>query len=409
MPKIKTNAERMKEKIEKENLKLMQEYSEELKSVTEYTFWGKTHYKYSIYAYYNSFTKKRVYLKKAKFKTSLEAAMHLRNELKKANKEKEKIEKSLLKKSGKYSYSYEFNRIFNEVIEEKKEKGLKISTIQKYKALVKNHLSDDFKNKYINLIEPSELDDILVSYEIHKNGIAKQLFSFLSETYKFAFRKGLIENNHLLNYRGPKRDQKRAPVILSDKELRAIETIINNHQDIFKKVYFNILLNTGMRKSEALALSRKSIDLDNKIIHITNSVTYDEETNKAILSSCKTKASERQIPISTTLTDLIREYIEELPAEQDMLFKNKNNELYRPTYVNGWFKTILKQANCQKATVHDIRHTFITRLHQSKQFDIKQIQRYVGHSNTAVTLNTYIHLNATSLVEVSDFMNELTA
>ncbi|EUJ41874.1 phage integrase [Brochothrix campestris FSL F6-1037] len=227
----------------------------------------------------------------------------------------------MLKKSGKYSYSYEFNRIFNEVIEEKKEKGLKISTIQKYKALVKNHLSDDFKNKYINLIEPSELDDILVSYEIHKNGIAKQLFSFLSETYKFAFRKGLIENNHLLNYRGPKRDQKRAPVILSDKELRAIETIINNHQDIFKKVYFNILLNTGMRKSEALALSRKSIDLDNKIIHITNSVTYDEETNKAILSSCKTKASERQIPISTTLTDLIREYIEELPAEQDMLFK----------------------------------------------------------------------------------------
>ncbi|EUJ41873.1 hypothetical protein [Brochothrix campestris] len=84
MPKIKTNAERMKEKIEKENLKLMQEYSEELKSVTEYTFWGKTHYKYSIYAYYNSFTKKRVYLKKAKFKTSLEAAMHLRNELKKS-------------------------------------------------------------------------------------------------------------------------------------------------------------------------------------------------------------------------------------------------------------------------------------------------------------------------------------
>ena len=71
---------------------------------------------------------------------------------------------------------------------------------------------------------------------------------------------------------------------------------------------FEVLFWTGCRVGEALALTRKDIDLKDYRIHISK--TFFRSGGKDILSTPKTEQSERTVEIPKFLKNELQEYIE---------------------------------------------------------------------------------------------------
>ena len=65
--------------------------------------------------------------------------------------------------------------------------------------------------------------------------------------------------------------------------------------------------------------------------------------------------------------------------------------LPRPKSSTGWFQAAVKRAGVQKITPHDLRHTCAS-LAVSAGVNVLALQRMLGHTSAAMTLDTYSDL-----------------
>jgi integrase len=131
-------------------------------------------------------------------------------------------------------------------------------------------------------------------------------------------------------------------------------------------------LNTGMRKSEILALKWSDVDMINRMIKITNS--KNNET--------------RYVPINDTLfATLIK--MPNCSTGEMKVFAWDNGKPIK--YINNGFYNAMKRANIINFRFHDLRHTFASHL-VMKGVDIRIIQQLLGHKTLAMTMR-YSHVS----------------
>ena len=181
-----------------------------------------------------------------------------------------------------------------------------------------------------------------------------------------------------------------------------------------EKIFLDVLLYTGLRRGEALALTIKDIDLSSKVLNINNSLFFKE--NEPFIKCPKTKAGIRKVPIPNALLYELNSYCKSLNGF--VLFAMENeNFMTRSSFRKFWEGIIKKvkfaadelitqdssvKSSEQKIgfTPHTFRHTYATNLYYAG-VDIKTAQYFLGHSNLSVTLNIYTHLKKEN-VEVSE-------
>lgn len=124
-------------------------------------------------------------------------------------------------------------------------------------------------------------------------------------------------------------------------------------------------LNTGMRKSEILSLEWKNVSLEQRVILVT-----------------MTKSGRnREIPINDALYSLLVR----------LHSTNGNGRMFPYENVYWSFKKAARLAGIPEVRLHDLRHTFATRLIESG-VDIITVRDLLGHSQSAVT-ERYTHPN----------------
>jgi integrase len=76
-------------------------------------------------------------------------------------------------------------------------------------------------------------------------------------------------------------------------------------------------------------------------------------------------------------------------ARGDLVFPGHDGGyLPRPKSSTGWFQSAVKRAGVQKITPHDLRHTCAS-LAVSAGVNVLALQRMLGHTSAAMTLDTY--------------------
>jgi integrase len=157
----------------------------------------------------------------------------------------------------------------------------------------------------------------------------------------------------------------------------------------------SLLVRTGMRKGELLALTWDDIDLENKTISITKS------RNENGLKAPKTKSSIRTIAIDNTTVSELKAY---------KTWQKKNKMKYGPDYVDSSFmlvcpngaemgtygvnktiNTILDKTSLHHISPHGLRHTHAIMLLESG-VDIKTVSDRLGHTSVDMTANVYLHI-----------------
>lgn len=164
----------------------------------------------------------------------------------------------------------------------------------------------------------------------------------------------------------------------------------------FRNLGILICLNTGMRIGEICALTWNDIDTQQGVIHVSKTIERiyvidgDKKHTELILSTPKTKNSNREIPITQTLLKVLKP-LKRIVNGTFYVLTNEATPTEPRTYRN-YYKQLLGKLDIPILKFHGLRHSFATRCIES-QCDYKTVSVILGHANISTTLNLYVHPN----------------
>jgi len=179
--------------------------------------------------------------------------------------------------------------------------------------------------------------------------------------------------------------------------------------------FFFLLLRAGLRIGEALALRVDDILFDERQIWVRR------VWSKGGLQENTKSNKQRKVDMSWKLAEVLRAYIDRLNREAELhwqptptwLFEGLQALPYTQQHVRrNIFHPILKEAGLRSFRIHDLRHTFATRLllqGDSRGVTLKYVSTMLGHKSIAITADTYTHLIPGQLRWAVDLLDELPA
>lgn len=191
-----------------------------------------------------------------------------------------------------------------------------------------------------------------------------------------------------------------------------------------------VLLGTGMRVAECTGLTKNDVDLENNTISVNHNLIYRVIDGKAgfHINTPKTTNGTRTIPILyPQVAEQLRTLIEVMdtlyPEDLVMngyhgfLFRNREGYFLSAHNINRAIQRISIAYNAEEMdqaeledrepellphfSVHNMRHTFCTRLCESTN-DIKFIQQVMGHADFSTTMDIYTHITQENMREKAE-------
>ena len=195
--------------------------------------------------------------------------------------------------------------------------------------------------------------------------------------------------------KGLKRGKRVAP---TDDQIRAIFANVDAPFGLFP--FF--LLCTGMRKSEALALTWDDVDFKNQEISVTKSLDYTVGARPTVKAP-KTEAGVRIVPMIDILSDKLADVCESskseylFPAEPSSRGGKGGGLMTLRGYEGAWERycaaTGLMEDGKPAITAHNLRHGTATLMFELG-VDELTAQRILGHSRIEITREIYTELRA---------------
>ena len=180
----------------------------------------------------------------------------------------------------------------------------------------------------------------------------------------------------------------------------------------------------GMRKGEVVGLRWQDVDLDARSMRVNQIlqrvyVGSEPGHKTAVLASTpKTASSRRQLMLPEFVVKLLRSHKAHQSAQRlaagerwmdktGLVFTDKHGHPIEALSLWLDFKNLLKKAGLPPETrFHDLRHICASLL-LAKNVHPKLVQKMLGHSSIAMTLDLYSHVMQESQTVVSDTMAQV--
>ncbi len=294
------------------------------------------------------------------------------------------------------------------------------SCLKDYDSFYRNHIFPHFQSQDIRLIDKNNIVDFVDNLEekVNNGQINSKTLSKIYNVFKtiidYSVSKDKINKN-------PCNSQD----FLSDIEIynREFDPIDFDYWTIDKivqlieliphvqvKLLFFIMLETACRPSEARGLARHHLHLDsNQGAYITiNSAVKRNGT----LGLPKTKGGKRDLIISSSLRDRLRKYVDELPKDQNSLFKSNLNQYIALKVLISHLDKALAKMRLQlpiNRKCYFFRHYTATLWAKNKKYtDPMDLAKALGDKDINFVNRTYIKPYETKSLELdkSDWQNQ---
>lgn len=221
----------------------------------------------------------------------------------------------------------------------------------------------------------------------------------LSGVFQTAISDGLIAHNPCEHVRLPQKQLSKHSY-LTPEQLLALADASGSYAPIVL-----VLGLCGLRYGELRALRVRAIDFNRNRITVAASATR-------VTGGTDEKSTKNNRVRTVAMPDLVRDALRvqvEGKAADDLVFDNGHGG-YIPYQSaadskRGWFKRALKAAGLKRMKVHDLRHTAASiAVHSGAH--VKAVQRMLGHSSAAMTLDRYADLFDSDLDDVAADISE---
>ncbi len=289
-----------------------------------------------------------------------------------------------------------------------KKNSIEPSTSDRLNIITEKQIGESkIANKQFGALKSEELQEFFLSLSSqYSYGTIKNVYNFVSSVYNHAIANKDVSCNPMLTTSMPKEKlckKTKETFALSPGQIAELKSSClekNKSNGLYKYRYgltLLLILNTGMRIGEAIALEWSDIDFDKRLIRISKSMQYyvkveNSDRRESFVKSPKTKNSKRIIPINNEIEYVLGE-IKELNSgiESDIVCCNENGGYALARSIQRALTMIAKDTNIPYIWVHLLRHTFGSELIR-KGVDISIVSRLMGHSNATTTYNSYIHV-----------------
>lgn len=169
-------------------------------------------------------------------------------------------------------------------------------------------------------------------------------------------------------------------------ELHSLLSILDLQGKINWDWFILLVAKTGMRFSEALALTPKDFDFSHQTLSINK--TWDYKGEGGFLPT-KNKSSVRKIQIDWQTVIQFSELVKGM-SEDEPIFVQMGKEIYNST-ANNVLERHCKKACVPVISIHGLRHTHASLL-LFAGVSIASVARRLGHASMTTTQKTYLHI-----------------
>ena len=170
--------------------------------------------------------------------------------------------------------------------------------------------------------------------------------------------------------------------------LQHLELYILANLDLKQEINWDwfilLIAKTGMRFSEALALTPKDFNFSHQMLSINK--TWDYKNNSGFLPT-KNKSSVRKIQIDWQTVIQFSGLLKDLPEDEPIFVKSK---VYNST-INDILERHCKNNKIPVISIHGLRHTHASLL-LFAGVSIASVARRLGHASMTTTQKTYLHI-----------------
>lgn len=227
------------------------------------------------------------------------------------------------------------------------------------------------------------------------NGTLNERLKRFKALIRWGYRNDLIDDIRYIDKLTPYGDKEKA-IRLKEKFLE---------RDELKKLLQNIAVTkwrmlsaltalSGLRIGEAIALEQKDVDFKNRIISVNKTVDIVND----IVTAPKTLTSTREVYMQDELLDLCRKIKAYTMSEcmrngvRTRLFVCDENGDHVQYYAyNKCLKRTAKNVLGREITSHIMRHTHVALMAEAG-VDLETISDRLGHANSKVTREVYMHV-----------------
>ena len=235
-------------------------------------------------------------------------------------------------------------------------------------------------NMKMSDIRPRHLQAVLDSRKEASRSSVERIRSLFRRIYSWCIDNDYIKKNYADSLSVNVEKEPELKDAFSSDE---IKMLWDNQDNEHVKIVL-ILIYSGVRIGELLALKKEDVELDNQMFSV---------------KQAKTKSGIRRVPIADKVFPFWKQFIS--ISECDAVFTNKKNRAKPLKYFNfkdNYFKP-LREALGFNHTIHETRHTCISQL-TMQNANSTMIKFIVGHKAVmSLTERVYTHIDDAELLK----------
>ena len=272
----------------------------------------------------------------------------------------------------------------------------KLTTQERYEGIIERYLVPHLGDIPLTELTPRQVDrmeSLIVDAGLAPRTV-RNIHTVLSGACREAVRLEIIDRNPAASVAPPAKPHYHVvppPVAVVRALLRT--TRDERH---YLHVFLRLLVYTGMRRGEALALRWRHVDLERRYLTVVESAVKTRQLG-TVITAPKSANAVRSIDLDDGTIAILREHRAaqsanaHAPTDDALVFQARDGGVMKPNNILRDLKKLGWRVGYPDLTFHSLRH-FHASVALQQQQNVAVVSRRLGHSNVATTLATYAHM-----------------